>query len=74
MCGRFTLSASATTLVQQFELANLPAWTPRYNIALTQNLVVVDQSIQVISEFMRRYLMVPSTRPFSPVRCTTITR
>ena len=35
MCGRFSLSASATTLVQQFDLANLPIWSPRYNIAPT---------------------------------------
>lgn len=33
MCGRFTLSASATILAAQFSLADLPDWTPRYNIA-----------------------------------------
>jgi putative SOS response-associated peptidase YedK len=32
MCGRFTLSASASILVQQFDLANLPTWSPHYNI------------------------------------------
>jgi putative SOS response-associated peptidase YedK len=41
MCGRFTLSASATDLVQQFELAGLPAWSPRYNIAPTQEVLTV---------------------------------
>ena len=41
MCGRFTLSASATDLVQQFELAGLPACSPRYNIAPTQEVLTV---------------------------------
>ena len=41
MCGRFTLSASATDLVQQFDLAGLPAWSPRYNIAPTQEVLTV---------------------------------
>ncbi len=41
MCGRFTLSASATALVEQFDLANLPNWTPRYNIAPTQEALTV---------------------------------
>lgn len=41
MCGRFILSASATTLVQQFDLANLPTWSPRYNIAPTQEVLAV---------------------------------
>lgn len=29
MCGRFTLSASVTDLIQQFDLAGLPSWVPR---------------------------------------------
>ncbi len=41
MCGRFTLSASATDLVQQFEPAGLPACTPRYNIVPTQEVLAV---------------------------------
>lgn len=41
MCGRFTLSASATTLVQQFDLADLPTWSPRYNIAPTQEVLAI---------------------------------
>lgn len=43
MCGRFTLSASATTLVAQFDLADLPAWSPRYNIAPTQEVLAVTK-------------------------------
>ena len=41
MCGRFSLGASATTLAAQFDLADLPAWTPRYNIAPTQEVLAV---------------------------------
>ncbi len=41
MCGRFTLSASATTLVRQFNLASFLVWTPRYNIAPTQEVLAV---------------------------------
>ncbi|HSB82397.1 MAG TPA: SOS response-associated peptidase family protein [Candidatus Methylomirabilis sp.] len=43
MCGRFTLGASASELIQQFGLTGLPAWTPRYNIAPTQEVLVVHQ-------------------------------
>jgi len=41
MCGRFSLGASATTLAAQFDLADLPAWTPRYNIAPAQEVLSV---------------------------------
>jgi putative SOS response-associated peptidase YedK len=43
MCGRFTLGATAATLAAQFDLANVPIWTPRYNIAPTQEVLVVLQ-------------------------------
>ena len=43
MCGRFTLGATAATLAAQFDLANVPTWTPRYNIAPTQEVLVVRQ-------------------------------
>jgi putative SOS response-associated peptidase YedK len=36
MCGRFGLGASATTLAAQFDLADLPAWSPHYNFAPAQ--------------------------------------
>ena len=43
MCGRFTLGATAATLAAQFDLANVPTWTPHYNIAPTQEVLVVLQ-------------------------------
>lgn len=41
MCGRFSLGADASTLVTQFNLFEAPAWSPRYNIAPTQEVLVV---------------------------------
>jgi putative SOS response-associated peptidase YedK len=51
MCGRFTLGATAATLAAHFDLANVPIWTPRYNIAPTQEvLVVLQPSLQANRE------------------------
>lgn len=36
MCGRFTLTQSAETIAEAFDLADLPPLAPRYNIAPTQ--------------------------------------
>lgn len=41
MCGRFSLGTAATTLTAQFELFEVPAWVPRYNIAPTQQAPTV---------------------------------
>lgn len=41
MCGRFTLSAPAEQLAQQFDLPEEPITVPRYNIAPTQPVAVV---------------------------------
>jgi hypothetical protein len=43
MCGRFTFSASATDLIQQFDLAGLPSWMPRYHIVPTQEVLAVTE-------------------------------
>ena len=46
MCGRFTLATSLTTVAQRFAVrmptAESAVWTPRYNIALTQTVIVVS--------------------------------
>ena len=44
MCGRFTLRTPARDLVEHFELAQLPALLPRYNVAPTQDVMVVRLS------------------------------
>ncbi len=41
MCGRFSLGVDATTLASQFNLFEAPTWTPRYNVAATQEVLVV---------------------------------
>ena len=41
MCGRFSLGTPASVLAAQFDLFEAPAWTPRYNIAPTQEILVV---------------------------------
>jgi len=41
MCGRFSLGTPASVLAAQFDLFEAPAWTPRYNIAPTQEVLTV---------------------------------
>jgi putative SOS response-associated peptidase YedK len=41
MCGRFTLTTPAQTLAVQFDLAEVPALEPRYNVAPTQPVAAV---------------------------------
>lgn len=36
MCGRYTLSTDAETLVAEFGIDDLASWTPRFNIAPSQ--------------------------------------
>jgi len=46
MCGRFTLASSLTTVAQRFGVpiptAESAVWTPHYNIAPTQTVIVVN--------------------------------
>jgi putative SOS response-associated peptidase YedK len=44
MCGRFTLHSRLNLLLQQFALEAGPEWAPRYNIAPTQQTLVVRVS------------------------------
>ena len=62
MCGRFTLGATAIDLAAQFSLATVPPWTPRYNIAPTQEVLVVRQPAPQASREARlhRWGLVPS--------------
>ncbi len=55
MCGRFSLGADATTLASQFSLFEAPAWTPRYNIAPTQEVLVVVQDPTKAKRQARRH-------------------
>ncbi|MGQ0509290.1 MAG: SOS response-associated peptidase [Betaproteobacteria bacterium] len=44
MCGRYALHASPEVVALQFGLASVPAFTPRYNIAPTAQIMVVQDS------------------------------
>ena len=60
MCGRFTLTATTTTLTETFpglELADQP--NPRYNITPTQEVAVVANNNPVKIEFFR-WGLIPS--------------
>ncbi len=62
MCGRFSLGADAATLASQFNLFEALAWTPRYNIAPTQEVLVVVQDPTTASRQARqhRWGLIPS--------------
>ncbi len=55
MCGRFSLGTPASVLAAQFDLFEAPPWTPRYNIAPTQEVLVVVQDPATASRQARRY-------------------
>ena len=46
MCGRYSLGATAAALAQQFGLTSSSDWTPRYNIAPTQEVLAVLASLE----------------------------
>jgi putative SOS response-associated peptidase YedK len=55
MCGRFSLGTPATTLVAQFDLLEIPLWKPRYNIARTQDVLVVVRDPAHLHRQARRH-------------------
>ncbi len=61
MCGRFSLGTPATTLAGQFNLFEIPAWPPRYNLAPTQPApTVVKAASQLARQFkMHRWGLIP---------------
>lgn len=61
MCGRFSLGTPATTLAAQFELFEVPAWVPRYNIAPTQQApTVVRATLHPARQFtLHRWGLIP---------------
>ena len=44
MCGRFVMTISSDQLHKQFDVAEVPELTPRYNIAPTQQILAVCQN------------------------------
>jgi putative SOS response-associated peptidase YedK len=41
MCGRFTVRSNPKKIAEEFDLADVPVFEPRYNIAPTQQVAVV---------------------------------
>jgi len=60
MCGRFTLKTSAEQLARVFALLRVPEWTPRYNIAPSQNIVVIRQTSAGREPALMQWGLIPS--------------
>jgi putative SOS response-associated peptidase YedK len=62
MCGRFNQTASPEAIAQQFEVAALPLFKPRYNIAPSQHIATIriepDTSTRKLA--MLRWGLIPS--------------
>lgn len=59
MCGRFSLTQSAETIAQIFQLPEIPNLTPRYNIAPTQQIGTILQKTQRQFQWMQ-WGLIPS--------------
>ena len=59
MCGRFTLTVDPEQLAIAFRLTTVPEFTPRYNIAPTQNALVITAEQPAEARFMR-WGLIPS--------------
>jgi len=44
VCGRYVLTSPGEAIAEHFRLADLPAYPPRYNIAPTQDALVVRET------------------------------
>jgi putative SOS response-associated peptidase YedK len=61
MCGRFTQTHAATAIAQAFNLDELPAWEPSYNIAPTQTIPAIRQGADSRRQFQSlRWGLIPS--------------
>ncbi len=61
MCGRFSLGTPAAKLAELFQLDEVPPWTPRYNIAPTQEVLAVvrPQDAPTRSPRLLRWGLIP---------------
>lgn len=60
MCGRFTLTQPSSAIAEQFELPQVPAWQPRYNIAPTQPVAVVVRTREERQVELFHWGLIPS--------------
>ncbi|HYO89862.1 MAG TPA: SOS response-associated peptidase [Candidatus Limnocylindrales bacterium] len=59
MCGRFTLTVDPEQLALAFGLTTVPEYTPRYNLAPTQDALVITADQPSEAQFMR-WGLIPS--------------
>lgn len=59
MCGRFTLTAPAEQIRDLFDIKELPELAPRYNIAPTQDVVVIRGDENSRESAMVRWGLIP---------------
>src|SRR5260370_17722181 len=60
MCGRFTLRAPTQDVANLFDVLDVPALTPRYNIAPTQPVLCIGQNSGRRAAGFMRWGLVPS--------------
>ena len=62
MCGRFTLRPTPKELAEYFELFREPEWSPRYNIAPTQDVLAIrtDSNDASREAVLLRWGLIPS--------------
>jgi putative SOS response-associated peptidase YedK len=61
MCGRFSLGGSAATLISHFNVEESVAWTDRYNLAPSQEVLTVVQPSGSARQVRRmRWGLIPS--------------
>jgi putative SOS response-associated peptidase YedK len=62
MCGRFSLTQSAATIAQTFQIGEVPPLTPSYNIAPTQLIATINRADQATPQQFQwmRWGLIPS--------------
>lgn len=61
MCGRFSLGGSAATLASHFNVQESLAWSPRYNLTPTQEILTVVQPARAARQIRRmRWGLIPA--------------
>ncbi len=77
MCGRFTLTASGEEIAEAFDLPEVPALDPRYNIAPSQPVAVVrldaagTRQVALLKWGLLPSDALPGDRPFINARAET---
>jgi putative SOS response-associated peptidase YedK len=60
MCGRYTLRSSPSKIGKAFHLADIPDFSPRYNVAPTQQVLAIRQREGKLEASFLHWGLVPS--------------